>query len=82
MYPAVVMHELGHNLNLAHSGGMDGRSYTGMCIFLVSSIQLSVEHFTDYVCFHCEMTDHTCLMGNPLWEDDVGSMCFNPVSLQ
>lgn len=50
-YPAVIMHELGHNLNLAHSGGLDGGSYT----------------------------DHTCLMGNPLFSDDVGRMCFNPV---
>ena len=50
-FPAVSMHELGHNLNLAHSGGLDGKTYT----------------------------DHTCLMGNPLWEDDVGGMCFNPV---
>jgi hypothetical protein len=23
-------------------------------------------------------TDHTCLMGNPLYSDDVGKMCFNP----
>jgi len=45
------MHELGHNLNLAHSGGLDRQTYT----------------------------DHTGLMGNPLWEDDVGRMCFNPV---
>ena len=45
------MHEVGHNLNLAHSGGKDGRTYT----------------------------DHTCIMGNPLWQDDVGAMCFNPV---
>lgn len=51
IYPAVVMHELGHNLNMAHSGGLDGLTYT----------------------------DWTCLMGNPLWEDDVGQMCFNPV---
>ena len=39
-----------HNLNLAHSGGLDGRQYT----------------------------DHTCLMGNPLFQDDVGAMCYNP----
>ena len=50
-YPAVVMHEVGHNLNFAHSGGMDGQTYT----------------------------DHTCLMGNPLFEDNMVSMCFNPV---
>jgi hypothetical protein len=50
-YPAVIMHELGHNLNFGHSGGLDGGSYT----------------------------DHTCLMGNPLFSDDVGRMCFNPV---
>jgi hypothetical protein len=50
-YPAVVMHELGHNLNMGHSGGLDGGSYT----------------------------DHTCLMGNPLFSDDVGKMCFNAV---
>ena len=51
MYPAVVMHEMGHNMNMGHSGGMDGATYT----------------------------DHTCLMGNPLFSDDVGRMCFNPV---
>ena len=49
-FPAVVMHEMGHNLNLAHSGGTDGEEYT----------------------------DHTCLMGNPWFEDNVGRMCFNP----
>lgn len=49
-YPAVTMHEFGHNMNLAHSGGTDGEIYT----------------------------DHTCLMGNPLFSDDVGMMCFNP----
>jgi hypothetical protein len=45
------MHEMGHNMNMGHSGGMDGATYT----------------------------DHTCLMGNPLFSDDVGRMCFNPV---
>ena len=50
-YPAVQMHELGHNLNMAHSGGKDGKTYT----------------------------DHTCLMGNPLWTDHQVGMCFNPV---
>ena len=50
-YPAVIMHELGHNLNMGHSGGLDGQAYT----------------------------DHTCLMGNPLFSDDVGKMCFNAV---
>ena len=50
-FPAVVMHEFGHNLNLAHSGGTDGESYT----------------------------DHTCIMGNPLFEDNVGNICYNPV---
>ena len=49
-FPAVAMHEFGHNMNLAHSGGTDGEIYT----------------------------DHTCLMGNPLFSDDVGMMCFNP----
>ena len=39
----------GHNLNLAHSGGLDGRTYT----------------------------DHSCLMGNPWWEDNKGRMCFS-----
>ena len=42
--------EIGHNLNFAHSGGFDGKTYT----------------------------DHTCLMGNPLFSDDVADMCFNP----
>lgn len=45
----VQMHELGHNFNLAHSGGLDGATYT----------------------------DHTGLMGNPLYSDDVGKMCWN-----
>ena len=44
------MHEIGHNFNLLHSGGLDGLEYT----------------------------DHTCVMGNPLYSDDVGSMCYNP----
>jgi len=46
----VQVHELGHNLGMAHSGGLDGATYT----------------------------DHTCMMGNPLYSDDVGKMCFNP----
>ena len=35
---------------MAHSGGLDGQTYT----------------------------DHTCMMGNPLYSDDVGRMCYNP----
>jgi hypothetical protein len=35
-----------HNLNMAHSGGLDKKIYT----------------------------DHTCVMGNPLFSDDVGRM--------
>ncbi|KAL3805806.1 hypothetical protein HJC23_007767 [Cyclotella cryptica] len=46
----VQMHEIGHNLNLAHSGGIDKQTYS----------------------------DHTCLMGNPLYSDDVAKMCYNP----
>mmetsp|Transcript_18318 Transcript_18318/g.24419 ORF Transcript_18318/g.24419 Transcript_18318/m.24419 type:complete len:404 (-) Transcript_18318:465-1676(-) len=45
----VQMHELGHNFNLAHSGGIDGNNYT----------------------------DYTGMMGNPLFEDEIGKMCFN-----
>ena len=48
--PGVVLHETGHNLGFAHSGGTDGKVYS----------------------------DHTGLMGNPLWGDDMGKMCFNP----
>jgi len=47
--PGVVLHEIGHNMGLAHSGGTDRRTYS----------------------------DHTGLMGNPLWGDDKGKMCFN-----
>jgi hypothetical protein len=50
MYPAVALHEMGHNLNFGHSGGLDLKTYS----------------------------DHTCLMGNPLYKDDVADMCFNP----
>mmetsp|Transcript_14209 Transcript_14209/g.27659 ORF Transcript_14209/g.27659 Transcript_14209/m.27659 type:complete len:620 (+) Transcript_14209:701-2560(+) len=46
----VQVHEIGHNLNLAHSGGIDSKTYS----------------------------DHTCMMGNPLYSDNVGEMCFNP----
>ena len=42
----VQVHELGHNFNLAHSGGLDGATYT----------------------------DHTGMMGNPLYSDDTGKM--------
>eukprot|EP00546_Thalassionema_frauenfeldii_P009624 CAMPEP_0178912114 /NCGR_PEP_ID=MMETSP0786-20121207/10078_1 /TAXON_ID=186022 /ORGANISM="Thalassionema frauenfeldii, Strain CCMP 1798" /LENGTH=568 /DNA_ID=CAMNT_0020584651 /DNA_START=624 /DNA_END=2327 /DNA_ORIENTATION=+ len=45
----VQMHEIGHNFGFAHSGGLDGQTYT----------------------------DHTGLMGNPLYSDDVGRMCWN-----
>ncbi|KAL7485157.1 hypothetical protein ACHAW6_010765 [Cyclotella cf. meneghiniana] len=48
-YPAVQLHEIGHNLNMAHSGGVDGKIYT----------------------------DHTCVMGNPLFSDSLGKMCYN-----
>lgn len=47
--PFLLLTEIGHNFNLAHSGGLDGRTYT----------------------------DHTGLMGNPLYSDDTGAMCFN-----
>ncbi len=47
---ATQVHELGHNFNLAHSGGLNGKPYN----------------------------DHTCMMGNPLYSDDVGRMCYNP----
>ena len=40
----------GHSYGMAHSGGLDGQTYT----------------------------DHTCLMGNPLYSDSVAKMCFNP----
>eukprot|EP00548_Thalassiothrix_antarctica_P016216 CAMPEP_0194194290 /NCGR_PEP_ID=MMETSP0154-20130528/75503_1 /TAXON_ID=1049557 /ORGANISM="Thalassiothrix antarctica, Strain L6-D1" /LENGTH=954 /DNA_ID=CAMNT_0038918707 /DNA_START=30 /DNA_END=2890 /DNA_ORIENTATION=- len=46
----VQVHEYGHNLGMAHSGGLNGQTYT----------------------------DHTCMMGNPLYSDDVGRMCYNP----
>lgn len=39
-----------HNLNLAHSGGLDGKPYS----------------------------DHSCLMGNPIYADNVAKMCYNP----
>jgi hypothetical protein len=45
----VQMHEVGHNFGMAHSGGLDGQTYT----------------------------DHTGMMGNPLYSDEVGKMCFN-----
>ena len=47
--PLFIAIEIGHNINLAHSGGLDGKTYT----------------------------DHTGLMGNPLYSDDIGAMCFN-----
>ncbi len=49
-YTGVQVHELGHNFNLGHSGGLDGQTYT----------------------------DHTGMMGAPLFSDDVGKMCYNP----
>ena len=53
-YPAVAMHEIGHNLNFGHSGG---KTSSGE---------------------ECAYCDHTDLMGNPLYKDDVADMCFNP----
>ncbi|EED94554.1 predicted protein [Thalassiosira pseudonana CCMP1335] len=49
-FPGVQTHEIGHNLNFAHSGGLNGATYT----------------------------DHSCLMGNPLYSDDNAKMCYNP----
>ena len=40
----------GHNFGMAHSGGLDGQTYT----------------------------DHTCMMGNPLYSDNTAKMCYNP----
>jgi hypothetical protein len=55
----VQTHEMGHNLNLAHSGSQ-GISWSGGSVGSGG------------------YTDHTCSMGNPLYSDDVGKMCFNP----
>jgi hypothetical protein len=38
-FPAVLMHELGHNFNLAHSGGIDGKSYSDMTGFMGNPYQ-------------------------------------------
>ena len=59
----VQIHEMGHNLNLAHSGS-EGITWDD------SGITRSVG-VGGY-------TDHTGMMGNPLYSDDVGQMCFNP----
>eukprot|EP00579_Thalassiosira_antarctica_P009866 CAMPEP_0201916614 /NCGR_PEP_ID=MMETSP0903-20130614/6206_1 /ASSEMBLY_ACC=CAM_ASM_000552 /TAXON_ID=420261 /ORGANISM="Thalassiosira antarctica, Strain CCMP982" /LENGTH=1007 /DNA_ID=CAMNT_0048452479 /DNA_START=32 /DNA_END=3051 /DNA_ORIENTATION=+ len=58
-YPGVQVHEMGHALNLAHSGS-NGISWSGGYV--------SVGGYTD----------HTGMMGNPLFSDEVGNMCFNP----
>jgi hypothetical protein len=52
-YAGIQVRENGHNLYLAHSGGLDGKTYS----------------------------DHTCSMGNPLYGDELGEMCFNPAKL-
>ena len=49
-FQSVCLVEIGHNFGFAHSGGLNGATYT----------------------------DHTCAMGNPLYGDDLGKMCFNP----
>lgn len=77
--------EVGHNLNLAHSGGLDGRSYTDhtcimVCYFvlplllLVSFQPLLSWHFYTLRIF----STHSHPQGNPYYEDDEGVMCYNP----
>ena len=56
----VQTHEMGHNLNLAHSGSPGGLVWSGGTVGAGG------------------YTDHTCSMGNPLYSDDIGQMCFNP----
>ena len=56
----VQTHEMGHNLNLAHSGSPGGLVWSGGTVGAGG------------------YTDHTCSMGNPLYSDDIGRMCFNP----
>jgi len=47
----VQMHEIGHNFNLAHSGGLDGQTYTDHTGFMVGidkHLQLSfIPPYTD-----------------------------------
>ena len=56
----VLVHEMGHALNLAHSGSPGGMAWSGGTVGSGG------------------YTDHTCSMGNPLYSDDIGQMCFNP----
>ena len=96
----VLMHDLGHNWGLAHSGGLDGQTYTGtsfisLChiVFIAYDLHVMVSRLVidsnRRWCFSFivlsvlsyrnknETPDHTGLMGNPLYSDDVGKMCFN-----
>ena len=84
-YLCHVSPEVGHNLNLAHSGGLDGRSYTDhtcimVCYFvlplllLVSFQPLLSWHFYTLRIF----STHSHTQGNPYYEDDEGVMCYNP----
>ena len=71
-YASIHVHEMGHNLNLAHSGSIGFSSNPDMTgdVFYNGTDSNGFVQPGDY-------TDHTCSMGNPLYSDDVGKMCFN-----
>ena len=83
-YVGVQLHELGHNLNMAHSGGLDGRTYTDhryySNLYCISFDVLIHKNFSLTPTFvaYSPPASHSCLMGNPWYEDNRGAMCYNP----
>ena len=79
-HAGVQLHEHGHNMQLAHSGGLDGLEYTGKIVLCRSAQDVFERTFgylmsnTSSSLFH---SDHSCSMGNPLYGDELGIMCFN-----
>ena len=50
-YPAVVMHELGHNFNLAHSGGIDGATYSDQTGFMGNPAHAPGARYAGNLCY-------------------------------
>ena len=71
---SVLMHELGHNFNLAHSGGLDGGDYSDHTGYVYLSFAVVLR--PAYTCTRELILFHLLcsVMGNPLFSENFGKL--------